>query len=786
MRIESMILCAALSMLLSTTQGQADELRFDSPADWDQWNLPVGLINIGVDGSLTPRRFRKDINAVADAGQFSHPTLKRGEAAVGGVWAAGSNPDEAANAIDGDPGSVWRPAADDAVEDWFLDIDLGRVVLAREIRLVFPDTEGARPFRQFTVFVSTGARIDAQDDVFQFEPIFRTTQPNTATEVVIPLQFFDTDSTFVLDPALSVDRQRERFYRAVQYISIEVDERSSAAALAEVEVIAVGDNVSLGTQQRGNFTNGLIYRDPQLLFDGDMNTFSLLLTNIGSQGGWLESGVWWHVDLGATYFLDEIFTYAQARGEALTSFLSTRDHGGDGHIILTSAGEPSISTSLPVPEPFDYTELLAHDQPNADGLFHVRYLFPQRKVRYLFWRGIRDQGWSTRSVEMMLFSQGHPAEVVLRSGFLNLGELAGDGSPKVISGLEWEAGTPPATRVQLRSRTGNLLNEEYTFHDRAGNEVSESRWNSSPVVLRGKVDTTVIVGDDWGPWSSLYQESGEPFQSDSPRRFLQLELVLATEDPQVAPVLENLRVSYEEALVQGARGQIEPRSVAPNEDTRFSYRLWPRVEAGDRGFDRLRFLASNRLRDIAVSIDGQVVQPAQVETRGDSVEILLDQRVLDDSVEVRFTTRILQNATVFPLELGDSNTPGLWQSVEPAQRRSDVVLVPALAGTQRLIGDLRLTPSIFSPNGDGANDQVQINFVVFKIEEQVPAVRLYDLSGVQKAVFSGVAGGGDQQVVWDGRDSNGKLVPPGIYLCQIDLGAAAGRDTAWRSVVVAY
>lgn len=778
-------LAILLCLLAFDRRAVADELRFSSPADWDRWDLPADLIRFGPDGGLTTRRFRKDINAVADAGQFTHPTITRGEEVAGGIWAAGSNRSATANAIDGDRQTWWQPDPADAPEDWFIDIDLGRVVLVREIRLIFPDSDAGQPFRQFTVFVSTGARIDAQDDVFQFDPVFRTTQPNDQAEVVIPLEFFNTDSTFVLDSTLPVDLERERRFRAVQYISIEVDEQTPGAALAEIEVIAVGDNVSLGTLERGEFINGLTYRDPQLLFDGDMNTFSLLLTNIGSKGGWLESGIWWHVDLGATFFIDEIFTYAQARGEALTSFLSTRDHGGDGHIILTSAGEPSISTSLPVPQPFDYTELLAHDNPRDQGLFHVRYIFPQRRVRYLFWRGIRDLGWSTRTVEMMLFADGHPAEVVLRSGFLDLGALAGDGRPKVINALEWTADTPPGTRVQLRSRTGNALNEEYTFFDRAGNEVSESRWNSSPAVLRGKVDTTVIVGDDWGPWSNRYQQSGEAFQSDSPRRFLQLEMILTSLRPEVAPTVADLRVRFEEALVQGALGSIEPRQVQPNTEQRFTYTLVPTVEEGDRGFDLLRLGVPGAVEQLQVAIGGQVVRPENVIPQADSLAIVLPQRVFSDSIEIGFTARILRNATVFEMHLGDSQRPGLWQSVEPRQRRSNVVLLPDLPGSDQLIGDLQL-PQVFSPNGDGANDLLEIRFVVLKATVEQPLVRFYDLTGRQRAVVKAVGQEARQQLQWDGRDAKGVLVEPGIYLCEIDLGTDTGRDSTLRPVAVAY
>ena len=159
----------------------------------------------------------------------------------------------------------------------------------------------------------------------------------------------------------------------------------------------------------------------------------------------------------------------------------------------------------------------------------------------------------------MLFSPGYPAQVVLLSDFINLGQLAGDGRAKAIKRLRWEATTPDQTRLQVRSRSGNTLQEFYTFYDKKGEEVTETRYGSLPKVIRGPIDTTVAVGADWGPWSNFYQFSGEAFKSETPRRFIQLELILSTEDPAVAPVLHALALDFEDALVAQAAGQIAPR-----------------------------------------------------------------------------------------------------------------------------------------------------------------------------------------------------------------------------------
>ena len=52
--------------------------------------------------------------------------------------------------------------------------------------------------------------------------------------------------------------------------------------------------------------------------------------------------------------------------------------------------------------------------------------------------------------------------------------------------------------MQLRSRSGVQLSEKYTYHNKIGEVVTEEKWLSSPKVLRGQVDTALVVGEDWG------------------------------------------------------------------------------------------------------------------------------------------------------------------------------------------------------------------------------------------------------------------------------------------------
>ncbi|MGB1893523.1 MAG: gliding motility-associated C-terminal domain-containing protein [Candidatus Latescibacterota bacterium] len=764
----------------------AERLVFQGAESWRDWEVPFGLTEVGDQGQLRLVKYRKDIDAVRDAHLFSYESKSKGLVS-GGIWEATSNPAAAETIIDGDETTYWQPDPADEVEDWAIEIDLARTVLAREIRLQFPDREGARPFRQFTVYASTGARVSVKEDVVMLEPVFRTTRPNADSEIVIPLSYASRDSALILDEGIEVDPALKNGYRVVQRIRIEVEEKSPDAALAEVSVRAIGDNISLGAQQRGSFVNGINSVDPQNLFDGDMNTNNLIGSSYGSLG-WKEGGVWFGVDLGATFFVDEFFLYSFKSDEGLVGY--SINGTGPGHTVLYSDGAQVLQSGLPVPGAFDYTELFTHINPNADRLLYIRYIFKPRKMRYFFWHGIRDTGWGiVKWGEFMLFSPGHPAEVVMRSPFIDLGTEAGDGRPKVIKGLHWDADLPLGAKLQLRSRSGNTLDPLYTFYDRKGDEVTEDRWKSAPKVLRGAIDTTLVVGDDWGAWSNVYQNSGEVFQSESPRRYVQLEMILGTDDPQVGPQVNSLSIEYEQALVQDARGQIWPREAPVNERTRFAYTVWPRSAGGDSGFDQVRLVVS-KASDVdytGVEVDGVAIQPESVVSAGDSLWVDLGQAVSGDSVRIAFETQLLNNATVVSADLGLSNRPGLWQSVEPAVRRSNVVMLPNLIGQEKLIGEVELATAVITPNGDGIHDELDVRFIVYKASRVEPVLQIYDLAGRRIAARTGTQEAGQWRLDWDGRsDDSGQTAAPGSYIYEISLGTDAGDDKRTGIIAVAY
>ena len=165
-------------------------------------------------------------------------------------------------------------------------------------------------------------------------------------------------------------------------------------------------------------------------------------------------------------------------------------------------------------------------------------------------------------------------------------------------------------------------------------------------------------------------------------------------------------------------------------------------------------------------------------------------------IEVQFESQSFREGIEFASFVRSSDSEeGLFQRVDTADKDatelvdSSTAQVSLMALPGSLIQDVVLAP-VFTPNGDGINDELLVHFVLLKVQEERPLdVAFYDLGGRLVGQGQGSAVGGKvgtQAFVWDGRDMNGQLVPPGIYLCQIKLEADDQASKLTRLVHVAY
>ena len=188
----------------------------------------------------------------------------------------------------------------------------------------------------------------------------------------------------------------------------------------------------------------------------------------------------------------------------------------------------------------------------------------------------------------------------------------------------------------------------------------------------------------------------------------------------------------------------------------FTYVLTPVEGEGDVGFNRILLETPSQAEatSLAVRVGGQQIEPTAVEIMADSLIIELPNSVSQESVEVDFEVTVVQNPYLFVAAVGNTEQPELWQVGEPADRFSTSVFFSEKAQKGRLIDNLSLHPPVFTPNGDGVGDELEIRFTVLKVD--VPArVKVYSLSGelVDQVTANGdrMASGASTGRVWTSR-----------------------------------
>ncbi len=93
-----------------------------------------------------------------------------------------------------------------------------------------------------------------------------------------------------------------------------------------------------------------------------------------------------------------------------------------------------------------------------------------------------------------------------------------------------------------------------------------------------------------------------------------------------------------------------------------------------------------------------------------------------------------------------------------------------------VLSGIVVSPNPFSPNGDGVYDQTNISF--YLTQEATVTVEIYNIEGSRKRILAetfSFAGDdlGDPRprrvpgLIWDGRDTQGNLVPYGIYIMRV-------------------
>jgi hypothetical protein len=826
--------------------------------DWPEWVFPVGSVDFDAAGAR-PHFVLGQINATLDAGSFTHGD----DEVKGGIRRAGTNLNSAPQVMDGLEHTFWEPDLDAPLRDWWVEIDLGRAVWAKKVVVRFAAEGAGDPFLQFKVLTSNGDPAFQQSEslnyvvagrskglnktqrVFEYDlRPFKIADPGLTGDLVQYIQIVATASDGRQGAEISQATwndlaQDERgavlyFRRETSGVLRQIEQEEYAAIsnaqlqgpvryyrrerprLAEVEVWTVGENISLGWQERGGSIQGFgeVGGEGNAV-DGDYATawtaeagFSISF-GTGTTGSLdavtktLNRDLLW--DLGVWYWIDRAFiVYGDATFPNYVLNLSDGSLAPDGSRVFTSLsarGRDDVTPSVGG-EAWTGKEEPTNRPKGAlpTNTFFQDNIFPPIKGRFFrFDYRVVTTGLIRSGIkELLLYGFGFLPQVALQSQIIELGA-----NPRILSTISWEAETPPATQLQIRTRTGNRLTLDKHFFSSAGIEVSEPDYRKMLSFLRGD-STVAFVPDeaDWSPWSQFYEQPGAAITSPSPRRYIMIETGLISDDPHQSALLRSLDIDLRDPLAHQILGEIEPaRAQQSGQREEFTLFLTIPPEEGDisesLGFDQVLFelppSAGVQIMDVTVGQEseleaggGQVYQLDElgIETRSDSLWIRLPEVVRGEETKValRFSSVFYLASNAFFVSVGLGEAEELvWQRVDAATGEGLTVLTPVGGG---LVGDMQVLANPFTPNGDGINDAVRFVFPIFNMPGQTSLVlEVYGLDGalVHRSARSVLHAAGIQEVSWDGRDQNGTLLPPGMYVCRV--GPDVDAETIDRPMV---
>ena len=392
-------LVVAALVLGACTRVDAQDLVFKG-LDFESWNHPRGLVKV-LPGGVEVKRFGKGFNAVANAGEFSSSVI-----GISGLRPehAASNQSQAHRVTDQDPATWWQPDPADPLQTWWVEIDLGRAVVATQIRFIFPDTTGARPFTFFSVFTSPGIPVfGGKVRRVDFSRVGRPVNNNTNRVVEFDLE------TSGLNPAAGENLVNTETldFDIIRFVRFVAEGRSSEAALAEIEVDGVGFNLStrIATQRRvengeshwGGRTWTSKARDcdgcgkgsgAEVLVDQDLGVRWWAIQS-QTAGDWRDRGIWGVIDFGSTFRIDRMvwLPIVYRISPILYGFERWKQCSWEVFDFLTSDGTPSNRADPVVEGLFEYEYLSQVDNDSWPLFRHLfDFQFPPRDVRLVLWR----------------------------------------------------------------------------------------------------------------------------------------------------------------------------------------------------------------------------------------------------------------------------------------------------------------------------------------------------------------------------------------------------------------
>ena len=226
-----------------------------------------------------------------------------------------------------------------------------------------------------------------------------------------------------------------------------------------------------------------------------------------------------------------------------------------------------------------------------------------------------------------------------------------------------------------------------------------------------------------------------------PRRFVQIKADFISSKGSSGTALDYLQ--FEVSTPPSASevvAEVFPNEVRLGEATSFTYKLLPRIQGDDLGFDSIQIYSPVSPADVdEVRIGRAVLSPGEFSVTpwdGESFSVHISRVNLETSgelIEVMFRSEVFQVGTVFRGRIYDSERPvEVRQRItagdaDPLVEGNTLSVNPVMEGT-RTIRSFEV--SAFTPNADGINDLLTVEYDLVNLVGGAPvSLVVFDLGG---------------------------------------------------------
>jgi len=423
--------------------------------------------------------------------------------------------------------------------------------------------------------------------------------------------------------------------------------------------------------------------------------------------------------------------------------------------------------------------------------------FPEEWARYVRYRITEPRDVQPSIGEVMVYGVGYTYNGEYESDWIDFSST----EKKNFKSVKWEGTSPEGTSIKVQTKT-RYINEK-------GDPVESD-------------------------WSQEYTVKEFTFDSPEPATEVKYKVKLTTQDINKTPILSSIEFSYSETAqpVTEADGFIFPNLVPMGVDADFVYTMSFKIADGQKikqvrlatpsyaKLDSVFFvdvLASGAPTRTGYAVDAGVTDNPTPEY----LDVVFTNPITStggtaaDSLYVKFSAKLIKNMHNFKAWIYNDATPmnddaggvGVWEN--QALGSWTVLTSSIISG---VLSNVKASPKVFTPDpdgsGDGINDFTVFEFSLAKITADIK-VKVYDTKGSLVTQVHPRSGDPDKldprdwfipdaeklgaasdamnlPGYWDGKDEDGDLVPPGVYIFQVIADTDDGEKIESGTVVVAY